>query len=78
VTANADGATMDSATKIEWRADRSDGQPLSKPQIYYAVHLVKGSQGGVTWLDEYGSVKTPLRLRPIVTSADDAPPGPTK
>jgi hypothetical protein len=75
---NPEGATTDSASKIEWRADRRGEQPLEKPTFSYAVRLVKGDQAGILMVADDGTVRRPVRLTPIPKPAEAPTPAPTK
>ena len=70
VTAGANGATTDSACKVELRADRKGLTVLDKPEIVYEVKLVKGATTSTMCVAADGTVKTALDLTPTKEHTD--------
>lgn len=70
VTAGANGATTDSACKVELRADRKSLKVFDKPEIVYEVKLVKGITTSTMCVAADGTVKTALELTPTKEHTD--------
>ena len=70
VTAGANGATTESACKVELRADRKGLKVLDKPEISYEIKLVKGATTSTMCVAENGTVKTALELTPTQKHKD--------
>ena len=64
VTAGANGATTDSACKVQLRADCKSLKVLDKPEIVYEVKLVKGVTTSTMCVAADGTVKAALELKP--------------
>lgn len=73
VTAGANGATTDSACKVQLRAERKGLKVLDKPEIVYEVKLVKGVTTSTMQVAEDGTVKTALELTPTKEHKDTPP-----
>jgi hypothetical protein len=65
VTANAEGAKVDSATKVEMRVNFRTQEPLEKPMYAYAIHLIKGDEEATLMVAEDGTVRRTPQFRPI-------------
>jgi hypothetical protein len=73
VTAGANGATTDSACKVQLRADCKSLKVLDKPEIVYEVKLVKGDTTSTMCVAEDGTVKTAPEPTPTHKDAPATP-----
>jgi hypothetical protein len=64
-TANAEGAKVDSASKVEMRVDFRTQEPLEKPMYFYAIRLIKDNEQATLMVGEDGTVRRPPRFQPI-------------
>ena len=72
VTANAEGAKVDSASKVEMRVNFRTQEPLEKPTFSYSIRLLKDDQQATLMVSEDGTVRRPPQFQPI-PKAKEAP-----
>ena len=73
IPANSDGAKVDKASKVEWRANRQGTEALETPTFSYAIRLLKDDQVGILNVADDGTVRRPPRFQPIQKEAAPAP-----
>lgn len=63
--ANAEGAKVDSASKVEMRVNFRTQEPLEQPRFSFSIRLVKDDQVATLMVGEDGTVRRPPQFRPM-------------
>ena len=63
-TANAEGAKVDSASKLEMRVNFRTQEPLETPTFIYSIRIVKEDQQATLMVSADGTVRRPPQFQP--------------